>query len=151
MSKFMHDFGKKLVTYALINKGFSVDESENEIDIVAMLDDRKLAFFVLARRYKTGSDETRGQVFKFGDIERFEEIAERENLKPVIAHVVCDAEEKVIHLFMLKLSDIKMNLDQVKHGYRLRFSKKYLDDTISLPFVDYSHWGNEKIGDSLFG
>lgn len=146
----MHEFGKKIVTYALIQKGFSVEEKENEIDLVARFGDRKLAFFILARRYKAGSNETRGQVFKFVDIKRFEEIAGRENMKPVIAHVVCDNEEKAIHFFMIELSDIKKHLDRVEHGYRLRFAKKYFDDTISLPFVDYSHWENEKIGDSLF-
>ena len=76
--------------------------------------------------------------------------AQRFNLKPIFAHVVSIEDERIIHLFMMQVDDIKKNLDHVKHGYRIRFSDKYLADTIALPFVDYSVWRDELIGDKLF-
>jgi len=64
--------------------------------------------------------------------------------------VVCIADDKIIHLFMLQVADIRTRFEKVQHGYRLLFSQRHLQGLIALPCVDYSSWSNESIGCRLF-
>lgn len=150
--KLLGDFGEGLVTYALIRKGFEVACVDHVgADLIAQRDSHRIAVSVKTRLYRTASVESRGIVIEESHIEKLERFAARFDLEPVFAHAVCIADDKIIHLFMLRAADIKKFLDKVKHGFSLRLSKQHLIDTIALPYVDYSSWSNESIGCKLFG
>lgn len=149
--KLLGDFGEGLVTYTLIRKGFEVACVDHVgADLIAERDRHKIAVSVKTRLFRKGSVESRGVVFEFGHLEKLEHFARRFDLDPVLAHAVCIADDRIIHLFMLRVSDIRTELTSVKHGYRFRFGHKHLNDTIALPYVDYSCWSNEQITNGLF-
>jgi hypothetical protein len=100
--------------------------------------------------YKATTAETRGTVIQYDHIEKLEHFADRFKLEAVFAHVVSIVDDKTIHLFMLRVADIKKQLDKVGHGYRLRFGNNHLSKTIALPYVDYSVWRDETIGARLY-
>ena len=150
--KLLGDFGEGLVTYALIRKGFEVACVDHVgADLIAQKKNHRIAVSVKTRRYRSSSVETRGTVIEASHIDKLERFAARFALEPVFAHVVCIEDDGIIHLFMLRVVDIKRYLDKVVHGFRLRFSKEHLTKTIQLPYVDYSSWNNESIGSKLFG
>ncbi len=149
--KLLGDFGEGLVTYALIRKGFEVACVDHVgADLIAEKDHFKIAVSVKTRLFREGSVESRGAVFTFGHLDKLEYFARRFDLVPVLAHVVCIADDHVIHLFILRVADIRAKLKAVKLGYRFLFGPKHLANTISLPYVDYSCWSNERIEDGLF-
>lgn len=148
--KQLGDFGEGLVTYALIRKGFEVACVDHVgADLIAERDERRIAVSVKTRLFREGSKESRMAVFEYSHIEKLEHFAKRFALEPVLAHVACIADEKIIYLFILRVSDMKEHLDQVKFGYSFRFSAKQLNNTIDLPYVDYSSWSQELIGSTL--
>ena len=150
--KQLGDFGEGLVTYALIRKGFEVAYVDHVgADLIAERSPHRIAISVKTRLYRGGTVETRGSVIEYEHIQKLEHFANRFGLEAVFAHVVCIADDNTIHLFMLRVVDIKQYLDRVGHGFRLRFGEKHLKDTIALPYVDYSSWSNEIVGDKLFG
>ena len=99
--------------------------------------------------YKAKTVETRGTVIEFDHLEKLEHFAKRFKLDPIFAHVVSIVDDKTIHLFMLRVVDIREHLDEVRHGYRIRFGEKHLTKTIALPYVDHSIWRDESIGEKL--
>ena len=149
--KHLGDFGEGLVTYTLIRKAFEVACVDHVgADLIAERDHYKIAVSVKTRMFREGSIESRGIVFEFNHLEKLEYFAQRFDLDPVMAHAVCIPDDRVIHLFMLRVSDIRKELKPVKHGYRFQFGAKHLEATVALPFVDYSSWSNEHIGHGLF-
>jgi Holliday junction resolvase len=150
--KLLGDFGEGLVAYALIRKGFEVACVDHVgADLIAQRDLHRIAVSVKTRRYRSASVETRGTVIELSHIEKLEHFADRFALEPIFAHTVCVEDDKTIHLFMIRVADIRKYLDKVEHGCRLRFSEQHLPMTIALPYVDYSSWSNESIGSKLFG
>ncbi len=150
--KLLGDFGEGLVTYSLIRKGMEVACVDHVgADLIAEKDEYKIAVSVKTRLFRFGSVESRGMVFEFSHLEKLEHFANRFDLDPVLAHVVCIADDNIIHLFILRVADIRSKLKAVKHGHRFQFGPKHLDATIALPYVDYSCWANEHIDDQLFG
>lgn len=149
--KLLGDFGEGLATYTFIRKGFEVACVDHVgADLIAQRDTIRLAVSVKTRRYRTGSVETRGLVITEEHLDKLEHFASRFGLEPTIAHVVCVEDEKTIHLFLVRVEDVRLKLDKVKGGFRLRFNPKKLQQTISLPYVDYSCWRNEEIGSKLY-
>jgi Holliday junction resolvase len=145
------DFGEGFVTYVLIRKGFEVACVDHVgADLIAERSPHRIAVSVKTRLYREGTTETRGLVIKHEHLDKLEKFSERFGLEPVFAHAVCIADEKKIHLFMLRVSEIKRNLDEVAHGFRLRFSRTHMEKTKALRFVDYSSWSDELIGCRLF-
>ena len=150
-AKQLGDFGEGLVTYALIRKGLEVAFVDHVgADLIAEKDNYKIAVSVKTRLFRNGSVESRGMVFEYAHLEKLKFFAKRFDLDPVLAHVVCIADDNVIHLFMLRVADIELHLKPVKHGHRFQFGPKHLDATIALPFVDYSKWSGESIDPELF-
>lgn len=149
--KLLGDFGEGLVTYTLIRKGFEVACVDHVgADLIAEKDHYKIAVSVKTRMFRQGSVESRGIVFEFGHLDKLEHFAQRFDLDPVLAHAVCIADDRIIHLFMMRVTDIRAKLKSVKHGYRFLFGPNHLTNTIALPYVDYSCWSNEQIADGLF-
>ncbi|KAA1258945.1 hypothetical protein LF1_14690 [Rubripirellula obstinata] len=149
--KQLGDFGEGLVTYTLIRKGFEVACVDHVgADLIAQREHSKIAVSVKTRMFRQGSVESRGVVFEFSHLNKLEHFAQRFDLDPVLALAVCMADDGTIHLFIMRVADIRLKLKAVKHGYRFQFSKKHLPNTIALPFVDYSCWSNEQIGQGLF-
>lgn len=150
--KQLGDFGEGLVTYALIRKGFEVACVDHVgADLIAELNNYKIAISVKTRMYRSGSIESRGTVFEAAHLDKLDHFAKRFDLEPVLAHAVCLTDDRVIHLFIIRSIDIRTHLKAVKHGYGFQFGPKHLETTIALPFVDYSRWGDEHIADGLWG
>lgn len=150
-SKQLGDFGEGLVTYALIRKGFEVACVDHVgADLIAEKNDQKIAVSVKTRIFRHGSIETRGIVIDFDHLEKLEHFAKRFDLDSVFAHAVCISDDHAIHLFMLRVADIREKLRVVKHGYRFNFGLNHLRDSIALPYVDYFSWSSERISAGLF-
>jgi hypothetical protein len=79
-------------------------------------------------------------------IKKLENFSQQFGMTPVFAQVICIADEKIIHLFMMPISKIHNILPKVKHGYSLRFGKKRIGELPQNGNVDYSSWENEEIG-----
>lgn len=138
------------MTYALIRKGFEVAYVDHVgADLIAERKGRRIAVSVKTRFFKPATIESRGIVIESAHLDKLQYFADRFQLESVFAHVVSIADDSEIHLFMLRVADIKNHLDKVKHGYSLRFSKGHLPQTLSLPYIDYSVWRGETIGTCL--
>lgn len=150
-SKHLGDFGEGLVTYTLVRKGFEVATVDHVgADLIAQKGSVRIAVSVKARHYRAGSSETRAMEIDDKHLEKLEHFAARFNLGPVMAHVACVDDDKMIHLFMLRMSDIKQFLNRGKEGYRLMYGQKHLANSMGCAYVDYSSWSNESIGCRLF-
>lgn len=155
--KQLGDFGEGLVTYALIRKSFEVAYVDHVgADLIAHRGTHKLAVSVKTRSFKAGSPESRIIEIDLDHIEKLKYFAQRFDLDPVFAQVVSIVDDKIIHLFIIRIQDIsKLLADGVinksKYGYTLGFSKKRLPSLTTNPYVDYSSWSNESIGSKLFG
>ena len=149
-SKQLGDFGEGLVTYALIRKRYEVAVVDHVgADLIAQRGEMRIAVSVKTRMFREDSKESRGMVIEKDHIEKLKVFADRFKLEPVFANVVSIIDDNKIRLFMLRVADIEKHLLKVKHGYSLQFSNKQLEQTIALPYVDYSEWCNEKIGSNL--
>jgi len=149
--KLLGDFGEGLVTYALIRKNFEVACVDHVgADLIAEKNDYKIAVSVKTRMFRKGSVESRGIVFEYSHLEKLKHFAARFDLDPVLAHTVCISDDNIIHLFIIRVSEIETNLKKVKHGYRFQFGPNHLETTISPPYVDYSCWSDERIPPDLF-
>ncbi|MCA9031231.1 MAG: hypothetical protein KDA69_09535 [Planctomycetaceae bacterium] len=149
--KQLGDFGEGLVTYALIRKGFEVACVDHVgADLIAERDGNRIAVSVKSRLFRVGSRESRVTVFRDDHLDKLDHFAERFSLEPVLAQVICLADDRLIHLFIMKSADIRSKLKKVKHGYSLNYGEAKLEITTTLPFVDYSCWKDETIQDGLF-
>jgi len=145
------EFGEGLASYTLIRKGFEVAWVNHVgADLIAQRGDTKIAVSVKARRFRAGSKETRSDTIKYAHIEQLEYFAMRFNLEPVYIHLACIDDDRMIHLFMLRIVDVKQYLDRVEKGHRLRFEPHHIEQTKALPFLDYSSWNDEQIGNKLY-
>jgi len=145
--KHLGDFGEGLVTYSLVRNGWEVASVDHVgADLIAWKNRCRIAVSVKTRLYRHRSVETRGTVIRYDHILKLKYFSEQLDFEPVFAHAVCIADDRIIHLFILRVEDIEKHLDKVAHGYRFRFSEKHLQRTIALPYVDYSSWCNESIG-----
>ena len=151
-SKQLGDFGEGLVNYTLIRKGFEVACVDHVgADLIAERKGYRVAVSVKTRQYRHGSIESRGFVFEYSHVEKLKYFAKRFDLHPIIAHAVCIADDHALHLFMLRVADVRTKLKAVKLGYRFQYGSNHLAETIALPFVDYSSWSNESIAGGLCG
>ena len=147
--KQLGDFGEGLVNYALNRKGFEVACVDHVgADLIAQKGNVRLAVSVKTRKYHEGSRESRMANIQKKHLAALEHFANRFQLSPVFAHVACVVDDAMIHLFMVRMDDVLRHLKETKHGYSLTYSKRALERTTNLPFVDYSRWTNEVIGDS---
>jgi hypothetical protein len=153
--KHLGDFGEGLATYALSRKGFVVACVDHVgADLIAQRNRARIAVSVRARRFRAGSKETRAETIKDKHIKDLKDFASSFELEPVFIQIVCIDDDRVIHLFMLRVADIEQHLDRNKSdkdpGYRLRFGANDLDKLKGSSYVDYSCWGNEQIGCKLY-
>ena len=150
--KQLGDFGEGLVTYALIRKGFEVACVDHVgADLIAQRGNRRIAVSVKTRMFKAGSNESRGVTIERSHLKKLKFFAELFGLEPVFAQAVCINDNKIIHLFIMQVTDIENQLAEVKHGFSLRFGNHCLEELTALPYVDYSSWSNESIESGLFG
>jgi len=149
--KQLGDFGEGLVTYTLIRKGFEVAYVDHVgADLIAEKGGKRYAISVKTRLFRGGSKESRMVVVKDTHIKKLENFSEQFGMAPVFAQVICIADEKAIHLFVIPISKIHNILLKVKHGYGLRFGKGRIGELLQNGNVDYSSWKNEEIGSKDF-
>lgn len=149
--KLMGDFGEGLVTYALIRKGFEVANVDHVgADLIAEKGGVRFAVSVKTRLFKSGSKESRGFVAEELHLNKLEHFAEQFGMVPLFALLLCLADEKAIHLMIARAEDIRKGLRKVKHGYAFRFAESSRKELLELPFIDYSSWAQETIGELDF-
>jgi Holliday junction resolvase len=145
--KQMGDFGEGLVTYALIRKGFEVAYVDHVgADLIAEKAGKRIAVSVKTRLFRPGSTESRMMVFEFSALDKLQNFAQQFGMDPVFAQVVCLADDRIIHLFMIRVEEIPQVLPKVGNGYSIRFSNKRIKDLTNNDLVDYCCWKDENIG-----
>ena len=151
-AKRIGDFGEGLVTYALIRKGFEVAcVDEIGADLSAAGRGHRYAISVKARLFRPGSRESRVTVIESSHLLKLQVFAERFGMIPLLAQVVCLADDGTIHLFVFPTSEIGTILPECKNGFSLRFGLKHVNTLAQHPIVDYSCWREELMSGSWFG
>jgi hypothetical protein len=69
--------------------------------------------------------------------------ADRFAMVPLLAQVVCMADDAAIHLFIFQARQLGESLPAVKNGFSIRFGPSNLAALASRPGVDYSCWREE--------
>ncbi len=149
--KLLGDFGEGLVTYALIRKGYEVAMVDHVgADLIVEKGGLRFAVSVKTRQFKSGSVESRGVVAEELHLKKLDHFSEQFGMVSLFALVVCIADESAIHLMIVRTDDIRNELPRGKHGYAFRFSKSKRQALFEKPFIDYSCWGQESIGEMDF-
>jgi len=149
--KLLGDFGEGLVTYALIRKDFEVAYVDHVgADLIAEKSGSRFAISVKTRLFKEGSKESLSFVVEEDHLNKLDYFAHQFGMIPMYAHVLCLADEKCIHLVIVRVEDIRTNLKKVQHGYVFSFAKSKRRKFIEQPFIDYSCWAGETIGEKDF-
>ncbi len=150
-SKQIGDFGEGLVTYALIRKGFEVACVDHVgADLIAEKNGSRFAISVKTRLFKSASKESLAFVVEKQHLNKLEYFAQQFGMIPLFALTICIADETGIHLLMSRTDHIREQLPEVKHGYALRFAKTTRQKLFEQPFIDYSLWAQETIGEKDF-
>jgi len=151
-AKRIGDFGQGLVTYALIRKGFEVACVDDiGADLIAAGRGRRYAVSVKARLFRPGSRESRVTVIEAEHVRKLTLFAERFAMVPLLAQVVCLADEGLIHLFQFQVAQLADVLPAVQNGYSIRFGPQRVEALARHPAVDYSSWREELVGATWFG
>lgn len=150
--KLLGDFGEGLVTYALIRKGYEVAVVDHVgADLISEKSKSRYAISVKTRLFREGSKESLNFVATRDHLNKLDHFAKQfGNMIPLFALAICIADENSIHLMISKTEDIRKNLPEVKDGYSFRFAKTTRKELIKQPFIDYSCWANEIIGNKDF-
>lgn len=120
-------------------------------DLVAAGRGQRYAVHVKSRLIRPGSRDGGATVVEFEQLQRLSLFAERFVLVPLLAQVVCLADEKLIHLFLLKAAQLAGVLPIVQNGYGIRFGREELEALARHPAVDYSRWREELIEGTWLG
>ena len=149
--KLLGDFGEGLATYALIRKGFEVAVVDHVgADLIAEKNGSRFAISVKTRMFKTGSKESLAFVAVEQHLKKLDYFASQFGMTPLFALVICIVDERKIHLVLARSEDIREKLPKVKHGYAFRFAKSSRGKLFDQPFIDYSCWSDETIGEMDF-
>ena len=120
-------------------------------DLIAEKNKNRFAVSVKTRLFRENSTESLVFVVDEQHLKKLEHFAiQFGNMIPLFALVVCIANENTIHLIISRTDELRKNLPKVKFGYSLRFTKTMREKLINMPFIDYSCWANEKLGDKDF-
>jgi Holliday junction resolvase len=145
--KLMGDFGEGLVTYALIMKGYEVACVDHVgADLIAEKNGRRFAISVKTRKFKNHSKESLSFHIADEHIDKLEFFAKQFKMDAIFAQVLCLSNENAMHLIMMSVAKLKKRLPKVTDGYGFNFHPKRRDDFLALPFVDYSCWSQQTIG-----
>ena len=146
--KHLGNFGEALATYALVRKGFEVAVVDHiGADLIAEKDKWRYAISVKTRLFKPESKESLMTPITFKDIEHLNFFSEKFKMTGLFAHVLCLADERVIHLFMMRTKDVPEILPRIKEGYSMRFSKRSIGNLMTEDRIDCCSWHDESIGD----
>ncbi len=136
--KQLGDFGEGLVNYLLIRNDYEVAVVDHVgADLIAEKDGQRFAISVKTRLFRTGSKESRAFVIEDDHLEKLEHFANRFQLTPLFAQVVCLADDKKIHICVLSKPFIE-TLPRGKYGFGLRMQKKTDLDHLSKEAVLYA-------------
>jgi Holliday junction resolvase len=150
-AKRIGDFGQGLVTYALIRKGFQVACVDDiGADLIAAGRGKRYAVSVKARLFRPGSKESRVTVIEKEHLRKLGVFADRFGMDPLLAQVVCLADDARIHLFLFRVEQLGDVLPAVKNGFSIRFGRANLAALIAHPAVEYSCWREELVVGSWF-
>ena len=146
-AKQLGDFGEGLVTYALICKGYEVAVVDHVgADLIAEKGGNRFAISVKTRRFKPGIKESRYFTVEEPHLNKLVHFSDQFAMTPLFALTACVSDDNRIHLFMARVDHIKQYLRKTQHGYAMNFGTTGIQELISNPFIDYSSWENEAIG-----
>jgi hypothetical protein len=149
--KLMGDFGEGLVTYALLLKGYEVACVDHVgADLIAEKKERRFAVSVKTRVFSKESQEGLAFMVEHDHVAKLEFFANRFGMDAVFAQVLCLTAEDAIHLIMMRVDEVKKNLREVQDGFAFSFTPSRRDGFLALPFVDYSSWSQQRIGNKDF-
>jgi hypothetical protein len=112
---------------------------------------QRYAVSVKSRLFRPGSRESRVTVIETDHLRKLALFAERFAMIPLLAQVVCLADDGLIHLFLFQCEQLGEVLPLVKNGYSIRFGPRWVQALASHPAVDYSCWREELAASSWFG
>jgi hypothetical protein len=112
---------------------------------------RRYAVSVKARLFRPGSRESRVTVIESDHLAKLAVFAERFAMVPLLAQVVCLADEGLIHLFLFQAAKLADVLPAVQNGYSIRFGPRRVEALARHPAVEYSCWREELVGRTWFG
>jgi Holliday junction resolvase len=149
--KQLGDFGEGLATYALIRKGYEIAFVDHVgADLIAEKNGNRLAISVKTRMFKTCSKESQVFVVEKDHLAKLEHFAGQFGMLPVFALLINLVDERMLHLLIMPVADLKMSFPEVKNGYSIRFTPTKRSELMTRSFVDYSCWKEERIGDKDF-
>ncbi len=150
-AKRIGDFGEGLVTYAMIRKGFEVSLVDDiGADLIAAGRGQRYAVAVKARLFRHGSKESRVTVVEWEPLRKLQVFAQRFQMVPLMAQVVCLADDAMIHLFLFHAAQLRDVLPVVKNGFSIRFGAQHIETLARNPAVDYSCWREDLLARSWF-
>jgi hypothetical protein len=120
-------------------------------DLIASGRGQQYAVSVKARLFRPGSRESRVTVIESDHLRKLGVFAERFAMVPLLAQVVCLADDGLIHLFLFRARQLGEVLPTVKNGYSIRFGTQRVGYLSCHPAVDYSYWREELVAGSWFG
>ncbi len=100
--------------------------------------------------FKTGSKESQVFVIEYDHLKKLENFTNQFGMRAVFALVISLIDENMIHLLMMPVEDIRKSQPPVTHGYSVRFTPAKRNELMARPFVDYSCWKEENIGNKEF-
>jgi hypothetical protein len=140
------------VTYTLIRKGFEVAcADDGGADLIAAGRGQRYAVSVKARLFRPGSRASRVPVIASDHLDKLRVFAERFAMVPLLAQVVCLADDARIYLFVFRAAQLVGVLPKVQDGYSIRFGPGRLEALASHPAVDYSCWHEDPVRLTWFG
>jgi hypothetical protein len=136
----------------LVRKGFQVAGVDDVgADLIAAGRGQRYAVSVKTRLFRPGSRESRVTVIEAHHLRKLEVFAQRFTMIPLLAQVVCLADDAAIHLFVLRARELAEVLPAVKNGFSIRFGAQHLAALSQHTRVDYSCWREELGAGSWFG
>lgn len=144
--KLIGDFGEGLATYALIRGGYEVAHVDHVgADLIAEKDEKRIAVSVKTRNRVNATKESDMVVIKSDDIEKLKYFSDKFGMEPIFCQIICQAKNNIIHMFMIKISDVEANMKKAQNGYSLSFSDGQIEKTKNIQGMTYSQWNNETI------
>jgi hypothetical protein len=90
-------------------------------------------------------------VIESDHLRKLDLFADRFAMIPLLAQVVCLADDRLIHLFLFQARQLGDVLPTVKNGYSIRFGPQRVEALSRNAAADYSCWREELVGASWFG
>jgi len=87
------------------------------------------------RMFKTDSKESQAFVVEKDHLAKLERFAAQFGMLPVFALLISLVDERMMHLLIMPVAELKKSLPEVKHGYSIRFTPTKRSELMAKLFV----------------